>query len=786
MLKRRLHVPPESLYPVDDWRIVERRYSDRYFARAETAFSLSNGYVGVRGTLEEGRPTWSRGTFINGFHETWPIVHPEESYGLARSGQTMVKAPDATVLRLFVDDEPLYLPTARLKEYARVLDMRAGTLTRELIWSTPAGKHVAVRSCRIVSLEHRHVVAISYEVVLLDHRAPVTICSELVNREDMPAEHEDRAPDPRLGHELPQRVLNAMVAEDAGNRLLVGYQAANSAMTLAAGVDHIVETATPFQTTRTLDGDYGELAVTADAEPGVPIRVTKFVAYQSSRSVPPPELVERCARTLDRSVHGGFETLAETQRAHLDRFWHRADVRVRGRTASARTQQAIRWNLFQLAQATWRAEGAGVPAKGLTGRAYEGHYFWDTEVYLLPFLSYTQPRIARNLLRFRHSMLPKARARARELGHPGAMFPWRTINGEEASAYYQAGTAQYHINADIAYAIRRYVNARGDVDFLAEAGAEMLVETARLWEDLGFYADDGRFHIHGVTGPDEYTTVVDDNTYTNLMARLNLSYAAECVRRLAAERPAAYATLVDDVDLRSEELEAWDGAAAAMYAPYDERRGIHPQDSRFLDREIWDLDATPPDRFPLLLHYHPLEIYRHQVIKQADVVLAMFLLGEEFTEAAKRANFEYYDELTTGDSSLSASVQSIVAAEVGHEERALEYFRFALLMDLADAAGNVSDGVHVAAAGGVWQALVFGFGGVRDFDGELAIEPRLPSAWESLEFPLRFRDRQLRVGLGHRTERYTLEEGEPVEITIRGERRLLSVGHPIELEPVVA
>ncbi|HEX2413384.1 MAG TPA: glycosyl hydrolase family 65 protein [Solirubrobacteraceae bacterium] len=784
MLKRRLHVPPESLYPVDDWRIVERRYSDRYFGRAETVFSLSNGYVGVRGTFEEGRPSWSVGTFVNGFHETWPIVHAEESYGLARAGQTMIKAPDATVLRLFVDDEPLYLPTARMRAYARVLDMRAGTLSRELTWSTPAGKHVAVRSCRLVSLEDRHVVAVTYEVMLLDAAAPVTICSDLVNAEDMPARHEDRSEDPRTGHELPQRVLNAVIAEGQGTRMLVGYQAANSGMTLAVGVDHIVETRAPYESSHRLDGDRGELVVTVDAQPGVPVRLTKFVAYQSSRSVPPFELVESCARTLDRSVRSGFETLAEAQRGHLDRFWHRADVRVRGGASPARTQQGIRWNLFQLAQATWRAEGAGVPAKGLTGRAYEGHYFWDTEVYVLPFLSYTRPRIARNLLRFRHSMLSKARARALELGHRGAMFPWRTINGEEASAYYQAGTAQYHINADIAYAIRRYVNARGDLEFLVEAGAEMLVETARLWEDLGFYADDGRFHIHGVTGPDEYTTVVDDNTYTNLMARLNLSYAAESVRRLEAERPEAHAMLVDDVDLRPDEPAEWERAAAAMYVPYDEQRGIHPQDSRFLDREVWDLDATPPDRFPLLLHYHPLEIYRHQVIKQADVVLAMFMLGDEFTERAKRANFEYYDELTTGDSSLSASVQSIVAAEVGDEKRALEYFRFALLMDLADAAGNVSDGVHVAAAGGVWQALVFGFGGVRDFDGELSIEPHLPSSWDSLEFPLRFRDRQLRVQLGHRTERYTLEEGEPVEITIRGQRRLLAAGHALELDLV--
>jgi alpha,alpha-trehalose phosphorylase len=477
----------------------------------------------------------------------------------------------------------------------------------------------------------------------------------------------------------------------------------------------------------------------------------------------------------------GFDALVTAQRAQLDRFWDRADVRVDVGELTPRTQQAIRWNLFQVAQATWRAEGAGVPAKGLTAAAYGGHYFWDTEIYLLPLLTYTRPRIARNLLRFRHSMLPSARERARELGHRGAMFPWRTINGKEASAYFQAGTAQYHINADIAYAIRRYVNARGDSGFLAEVGAEMLVETARLWEDLGFYADDGEFHIHGVTGPDEYTTVVDDNGYTNLMARLNLSYAAEAVRTMQAERPEDYATLVEEVGLSPGEIAAWERAADAMHVPFDEHRGIHPQDARFLDHEPWDLDATPPEHFPLLLHYHPLDIYRHQVIKQADIVLAMYLLGDVFSDEHKRANFDYYDRLTTGDSSLSASVQSIVAAEVGDEQAALRYFRRALLMDLADVAGNASDGVHIAAAGGVWQTLVFGFGGVRDFDGDLSITPHLPTAWRRLEFSLRIRDRQLRIRLEHGRERYLLESGDPLELRIRGETVRLRPTEPHEL-----
>ncbi|MGZ8471794.1 MAG: beta-phosphoglucomutase family hydrolase, partial [Gemmatirosa sp.] len=709
-------------------------------------------------------------------------IHAEHAYGLARTGQTIVNVPDASVLQLYVDDEPLYIPTARLRRYERVLDMRGGTLARELEWSTPSGKHVLVRSCRLVSFEHRHLVAIEYEVVLRDRGAPIVICSQVADPQDgvLPVAGDGDAIDPRMAMRLAHRVLSAEHAEADGTRILLGYRTANSGMTLGIGLDHVIESDTPFETAVTVDDDNGELVITADAQPGVPIRVTKYIAYQSSRVVAPAELVDRCSWTLARAKRTGFASLRASQREHLDHFWERADVQVdTGLDSSARTQQALRWNLFQLAQATLRAEGAGVPAKGLTGQGYEGHYFWDTEVYLLPFLSYTQPRIARNLLRFRHSMLPRARERAAVLGQRGAMFPWRTINGEEASANYQAGTAQYHLNADIAYAIRRYVDVRGDVDFLAEMGAEVLVETARLWADLGFYADDDEFHLHGVTGPDEYTTVVNDNTYTNLMARQNLSYAAAALRRLEAERPEAHRALVEELGLDAAEVTEWERAAAAMHVPYDERRGIHPQDTSFLEREPWDFAHTPPDRYPLLLHYHPLVIYRHQVIKQADIVLAMFLLGHEFTSEQKKANFDYYDALTTGDSSLSACMQAIVAAEVGDEARALEYFRFALLLDLADAAGNASDGVHIASAAGVWQALVYGFGGVRDEGGELSITPHLPAGWNSLAFSLRFGDRQLRVRLTHDEERYLLESGAPLPLTICGCEHVLEQDRPL-------
>jgi alpha,alpha-trehalose phosphorylase len=784
MLKRKIVLPPEHLYPADEWRIVEARYSDEFVGLTETVFSLGNGFVGVRGSFEEGRPAVVPGTFVNGFHETWPIMHAEGAHALARTGQTIVNVPDATILKLYVDDEPFYLPTARLESYQRILDMQAGTLTRELVWATDAGKHVRVCSRRIVSLEHRHLVAMTYEVTMLDEAAPVVISSLVFNRQDAQASDlpEHRPVDPRLATVLPHPVLNVRAAELAEQRILFGYQTTSSGMTLGVGVDHVIDTECPSQAVGSLDEDACEVVVTADAAPGVPIQITKYATYQASRNIPVPELVNRCRRSLDRAARDGFDVLVASQRANLARFWDRADVRLQTRLNPVRQQQAVRWNLYQVAQASWRAEGAGIPAKGLTGQAYEGHYFWDTEIYVLPFLSYTQPRIARNLLRFRHSMLGRAQERAAEMSERGALFPWRTINGEEASSNFQQGTAQYHINADIAYSIMRYAHAEGSGRMLGEIGAEILVETARLWQDLGFYGADKRFHIHGVTGPDEYTTVVNDNTYTNLMARLNLNFAAASVRRLRAERPQDYTALVHAVRLQPKEIESWERAAAAMHIPFDDERRIHPQDETFLHREVWDLDSTPREKFPLLLHYHPLVIYRHQVLKQADIVLAMFLLGNEFSDEQKRRNFDYYDPLTTGDSSLSACVQSIIAAEIGNERQALEYFQYALLMDLGNVAGNASDGVHIASAAGVWSSLVFGFGGVRDFDGRLSFTPRLPRAWNELAFPLRFCGRQLRVKLTHDEERYLVEKGDPLNVLIRGEPHLLTPGSPVAIK----
>lgn len=378
-------------------------------------------------------------------------------------------------------------------------------------------------------------------------------------------------------------------------------------------------------------------------------------------------------------------------------------------------------------------------------------------------------------------MLPKARERARELAQRGALFPWRTINGDEASAYYAAGTAQYHIDADVAFAFSKFGDITGDVGFMARDGIEVLVETARMWADLGFWRENGTrsFHIHGVTGPDEYTTVVNNNLFTNVMARDNLERAARAVRELGAADPSAYLRLTRRLDLDPAEIDEWQACADGMHIPYDQTLEIHPQDDQFLDREVWDLARTEPTKRPLLLHYHPLVIYRFQVLKQADVVLALFLQGDRFSLEAKRRDFDYYDPITTGDSTLSAVVQSIIAAEVGYAEMALRYFRAGLYVDLADLHRNTSDGVHIASAGGVWAALVYGFAGMRDYHGDITFDPRLPEDWPELTFPIRVRGTRVRVTVRQDSIGFEVEEGDALEVAVRGEHHEVRAGAPV-------
>jgi alpha,alpha-trehalose phosphorylase len=763
-------------YPADPWQLRETSYDASDLGLTETLFCVANGYLGMRANPSEGRDAHAHGTFINGFHETWSIRHAEAAFGFARTGQTIVNVPDAKVMKLYVDDEPFNLGTADLEHYERTLDLREGVLRRSLIWRTPSGKRVLINSTRMVSMTQRHLAVLTFEVTMLTGDAPIVISSQLINRQD--GEDEYHVPtaalgeglDPRKASHFESRVLLPRMNYANDDRMLLGYVCAQSRMTVAVAADHVIECDEPVETITRSTDDLAKTVFRIDAVEGKPVRLAKFVAYHSSKGVPVVELSDRCDRTLDRVQSQGLARQFEEQRAWFDGFWAAADIEIEGQPE---IQQAVRYNLFSLAQASARADQHGVPAKGVTGSGYEGHYFWDTEVYVVPFLTYTLPDVARNTLNFRTRMLDAARARAAEMAQRGALFPWRTINGEEASAYYAAGTAQVHIDADVAWALTKYVDATGDVDFLMRDGIDLLVETARLWADLGFWRSNGddSFHIHGVTGPDEYTTVVNNNLFTNVMARYNLERAAKAVDDLLRVAPDAYHAMVSRLSLEAAEVEEWRACAAGMKIPFEDGLGIHPQDDYFLDREVWDLSQTPETLRPLLLHFHPLVIYRFQVLKQADVVLALFLQGDRFTAEEKRADFEYYDPITTGDSTLSAVVQSVMAAEVGYHELAMSYFNHALFVDLANLHDNTVDGLHIASAGGVWSALVNGFGGMRDHGGRLAFDPRLPADWERLSYVLKWRGSSLRVTLTQGALDLSLEGAEPgssVAVSVRG------------------
>ena len=762
--------PPSHDYPADEWNVIEKTFHPEFLAQLETMLALGNGYLGMRGCPEEGGPNAENGTFINGFYETRPIVYGEDAYGFAKTGQTICNVTDSKIIKLFVDDEPFWLPNAALLSYDRRLNMKSGTLDREVLWETPAGKQVSITSRRLISFVNRHVAAISYRVILLNAQASVVISSEVATNEAGARSNED---DPRLARAFSGRVLHPRTSYSKDRRIVLCHATEKSGFTLTCATDNALETSCPYSHKVAHTSDFGQVAFTVEAQPGCSIHLTKYMVYHTSRTASAEELCGRAEWTMDRIVSQGFPQLLASQEQYMEDFWRRSDVRVkdiredRTKRSTVEIQQAIRFNLFHILQASARAEDTGVPAKGLTGQAYEGHYFWDTEIYLLPFLTYTSPRIARNLLAFRYKMLPQARARAQELGHRGAMFPWRTISGEEASAYYAAGTAQYHINADIMYALRKYVQATGDELFLRDYGAEMLVETARLWVDLGFYSDakGGKFCINGVTGPDEYNAVVNNNAYTNLMARENLRYATQVVEFLRKTEPGAYDALVHKTALEPSEVNAWIRAAENMYVPYDEKLGIVPQDDEFLDKDPWDFRNTPADHYPLLLFYHPLNIYRKQVIKQADVVLAMFLLGDAFSLEAKKRNFDFYDPLTTGDSSLSSSVEAIIAAQVGDIDKAIRYGMAALLMDLADVGGNVKDGCHIASMGGTWMMLTYGLAGMRDHNGTLSFWPRrAPEDNAILRFPVTYRGQLLEIEISPDKVQYTLREGEHLVI----------------------
>ena len=733
-------------FSVEPWCLRENELDLGVLAQSESLFSLSNGHIGWRGNLDEGDPYGLCGSYLSGVYEYKPVTYAEFGFGYPVQDQVMINVADGKTIRLLVDDEPFDVRYGVLHRHERVLDFRAGVLQRRVEWSSPSGHRVHVTSTRLVSLVQRSVAAVRYEVEAVDRPVRLVIQSELVtNQPPSPASNDPRA---STTIDNPWRAVGHF---SAGTRCELVHRTMRSEVTVAAAMDHVVEGPHTTIVATECDEDLGRVTMQVSLEPGERLSLVKYVAYGWSSHRTNLSLRDQVDAALVVASRAGWSGLLVEQRRFLTDYWDRADVEIDG---DDEIQQAVRFSLFHVLQSGARNVRRGIPGKGLTGTGYDGHAFWDSETFVLRVLTYTLPEAVAHALSWRHDTLASAKVRAVVLGLDGAAFPWRTITGDACSSYWPAGTAAFHVNADIADAVIRYLHANEDEDFERSVGLELLCETARLWCSLGHYGFSG-FRIDGVTGPDEYSAIADNNIYTNLMAQRNLRAACAVALR---HREESLAYGVDEA-----EIVAWSRAADDMVIAFDSTLGVHLQAEGFTDHQVWDFVDTKSEQYPLFLHFPYFDLYRKQVVKQADLVLAMELCGDVFTLEQKRINFDYYEGVTVRDSSLSACCQAVIAAEVGHLALAYDYLSEAALMDLDNLEHDTRDGLHIASLAGTWIALVAGLGGMRERNDTLKFAPRLPKGITRLAFGMEFRGRRLRVETTPSTTSYTLRYGDDLE-----------------------
>lgn len=738
------------------WLMTEDLTTQANTRHSETLYSQGNGYLGIRGTVEENSESDEEsceGVYLNGAYSREPIPYGEIAYGFATHNQKLLQVPNSKAISLTSTQTPY-----SVFKHQRVLDQKTGILTRYKTLSFDNESRLNMEVERFVSMSCKNLLCIRYTVSSEDFEGELTLNAGLDSEYGSSAD----ANDPRAGQLSIQESISLLETELSENQLSLYHSVQGTDFVIASCcIDQIGGNATvsplPQGQQQTPEHTYR-----IDIKPGQTFELIRFALYHYDQNL--AAVKQQQTATLQQIGQQSYEALKARHCEKFAQFWKIAQLKIEG---DASADQGLRFNAFHLFQSAGRDGISSIAAKGLSGPGYDGHYFWDTEIYIVPFFTFTAPEIAKQLVMYRYNTLDSARQRARQMGHDtGALFAWRTIGGEECSAYYPASTAQYHINAAVAYAIKTYFEGTGDWQLVLDYGAEVVIETARIWLSLGHFnkEKDGQFCINGVTGPDEYTAVVNNNFYTNMMAKQHLNFAVDLCAKIQQLHPDIYTQLSEQLAFAETELQSWKQAAGNMYLPFDEARQIHLQDDAFLNKKVWDLVNQPTEKMPLLLHYHPLVIYRHQVLKQADVILAMFLADQDYSIEQKASNLAYYEPLTTHDSTLSSCIHSIEYAETGELEKAYDYFIESARMDLDNLHHNTEYGVHTACMAGSWNAVIFGFIGMRARGEVLSFKPRLPSKWTSVSFQISFRGSRLSICATNVQTEFTLIEGPALSI----------------------
>lgn len=698
----------------DAWRLVAEGDSAR-LDHVPALFSIGNGFIGIRGP---GEAAEAPKVYLNGVYERVPIAYHEAAHGYARESDLRLAVADATRPAILAGGSPVGAPASV------ELDLARGVRTESF-----AAGSADIEIEQFVSMADTALVLTR---VSFADGADLTV-SPLVTP---PPGSGDRAAVAANDGVYDPRVAPVMATSPWIDPQAHGEPGTSMRSDRLRTSGFVVTCAMREIGRRTVDGR---------------VQVDFASGYHAATD---GQGVEAITALLRAAVERGYDALLADQVAWFADFWAASDVAMPGQP---KAELAIRFALAELAIAVGRDGKTSIGAKGQTGEGYEGHVFWDADLYVMPVFAFTWPEIARAMLAWRISKLAAARDNARAMGHErGALYPWRTIGGHECSSYFPAGSAQYHINADIAYALETYLAATGDRSLLDAGGAGMLVETARIWLAIGFHdaSRGGAFVINRVTGPDEYSAIVNNNLYTNMMAARHLRFAA---------REGLAASLIDDA-----EAAAMVRAADEMLLPFDDERQVYAQDDSYFQLEPWPFDATPDAAYPLLLHFHPLIIYRHRVSKQADAVLALALMPDAFDPAMRRRMLDTYEATTVHDSTLSASAFATAAARAGDGVRAAHYWRVAALTDLNDLFGNADHGLHMAALAGSWTTLAMGFAGMCVDGDTLCFDPVEIPGLPDYRFTVAFRGAQVDVAVSGRTASVSVRGDRAVAIRVAG------------------
>jgi maltose phosphorylase len=776
-----MHMPktPISYFRGDPWTIVEEGFDPKYQRVSESVFSLANEFMGVRGYFEEGYSgDHLLGSYFNHLYEMMDIHHDQVFKGFVTQGAAMINAVDWLYTRLWVDGEQLDLATSAYSGFSRKLDMRRGVLEREFVWQTTTGKHLKISFARFTDMQSTRVGCQRIVVQPIDFSGTVEVRVGLDfnTNYEIGAGWDQRGSGAKTGGVI--NFWNCLRKGPVGGGWAIQAETLRSGHQLFSGF--YVRADQPIQTSLVEDVKFIGVDFTLNVEEGVATTVDRIAVNDWARTVDVDLLWGRGTDLMRRRAEATFDSLMDEHTSFWAKVWNALDIEIEG---DPEVLQGLRFSSFQTYQ-SYHGEDADLNAlcKGMTGEVYFGWVFWDSEIYTHRMMMFIDPAVARNLLLYRYHRLEQAKTRAKQLDCDGARFPFATITGTEDSGTWQHVDIEIHSDVAVSYAIWHHDVILRDKEFLYREGIEMLLQISRYLASAGGWSPSkGDFGFYGVMGPDEFHMMVNHNCYTNVMGKKTFEFTLAILDEMRSNAPDLYRAAIEKTELMPEETETWRRMAEKMRIPRDEQTGVLEQHAGYFDLPHVDLEHFPADQIPIYQHWAYVKIFRYDMVKQPDVLNLMYFFSQDYTLEEKLANYEFYEARTIHESSLSPSLHSILALEVGKLEDAYELFSYGARMDLDNYNRNTDQGLHVTSAAGVWASMVFGYGGMRT-DGEVLIfQPALPAQWRSYRFRVWYHGALLEMSVDAEKVRLHVVEGSSARVRVYGvEHEITARGIAVE------